>query len=575
MSTVATIKFYDLISAAGAGKLTDVVEREAELSRLTRTLLRPRHHHAIVHGEPGSGKTSLVEALAWRIWQGRQPGLPQRFYRLRTEAIMRLIVNGDSLADCLAALSQAAEQLAGSIVVIEDVQLLTAGDPGRLELTLQILETLLGPAGTRLILTVSSSTYYANLQDDYTLTRLFEPIELRPADTHAVTAMVEQTVPRLERHHHQRISDEAVAQAVAFGGRFGHGRALPDAAIRLLEEAGVQAALAGQDALGAADITAVVAEREHMPVGELTADRQDDLAQLEPQLQQAVIGQAAPLRLIAATIARAQLGLADDSRPRGSFLLLGPSGVGKTETAKALTRLVYHNPNALVRLDMSEYAEAHAAVRLIGSPPGYVGYEEGGQLTGAVAREPYSLVLLDEIEKAHSKLFDVFLQLLDDGRLTDSSGKTVDFTQTLVLATSNCGATEIAAAATAGHDVTTPEFLQTTLMPLLLRGFRPEFLNRFDAILAYQPLSEDHLVALAERELQKLETRLTRHGVRFAVPRELLRQLLRPTLNPLFGARPVKRLITQYFETPIANQLLRRQLPAATIINGAEPWLSL
>jgi ATP-dependent Clp protease ATP-binding subunit ClpC len=574
MSTSIAIKLYDLISAARAKKLHDVVERDPQLNRLARILLRPNHHHAVLVAEPGSGKSSLVEALALRLHQGHYRPLPAKMYRLNTEPIMGLLVGGDSLRQCLAALKQATSQLEDAVIVVEDIQLLASDDPSRLELTLALLQALASHPRIRLIVTTTTTAYNRIFRDDYVFNRTFDALELPEPNTETVTRMVEQAVVRLEQENRTIIETDAIGQAVLYGGRFGHGRALPDAAIRLLEETCVMVGLEGYDRVTAANIKNVVAERERLPVAGLETDQRDSLADLEPNLMRAVVGQNAPLQTIARTIARSQLGLGDPTKPRGSFLLLGPSGVGKTETAKALAQHVFSNPQALVRLDMSEYAEPHAAVRLIGSPPGYVGYEEGGQLTGAVAREPYSLVLLDEIEKAHPKLFDLFLQLLDDGRLTDSSGKTVNFTETLVLATSNLGSVEIAQAAAAGLDIHSPEFLQTTILPVLMHALRPEFINRFDAILIYEPLRLPQLVALAQRELTKLGSRLSRLGVSFQVADDTLTTLLAAQYNPLFGARPVKRLIATHFETPLADKIIRRELSGPVVITGLEPWLT-
>jgi ATP-dependent Clp protease ATP-binding subunit ClpC len=573
MSTSVSIKLQDLVSAARTGKLHDIVARETELVRLVRILLRPSHHHAVLVAEPGSGKTSLIEALALRLQRAHYRQLPAKMYRLNTEPVMSLLVNGDSLRQCLDALRQATSKLKSAIIVIEDIQLLATDDPNRLELTNALLKSLASHPGIRLIASTTSTAYHRIFRDDYAFNRTFDALELSEVTTETAVQMVEQTVPRLEAENRQTIAPEAVRSAVEFGARFGHGRTNPDAAIRLLEETCIKVALEGDHRVTQSDVQSVVAERERLPITDLESSQRDDLANLEPELLRAVVGQDSALRTIARTVAKSQLGLGDASRPRGSFLLLGPSGVGKTETAKALTRLVYSGPNSLVRLDMSEYAEPHAAIRLIGSPPGYVGYEEGGQLTGAVMREPYSLVLLDEIEKAHPKLFDLFLQLLDDGRLTDSTGKTVDFTETMVLATSNAGAHEIAQAATQGTDIHSPAFLQSTILPILMRSFRPEFINRFDAILIYNPLGIPQLVALAQRELTKLSTRLERLGVTFAVSDEHLATLLRANYNPLFGARPVRRLIATRFETPIADRLIKRELASPITITGHEPWL--
>jgi ATP-dependent Clp protease ATP-binding subunit ClpA len=574
MSNTVTIKLKDLLSSARAGKLNDVVGREAEMKRLVRMLLRPSRHHIALVGEPGVGKTSLVEALALRLYQGKLLSTTPKIFALNTTPILALLVGGDSLNECLDALRNAVSQLDSAIIVVEDIQLLAADDPNRLELTIALLEALSSNTAIRLIVTTTISSHQRIFADDYRFGRSFDALHVGEADNAGVLAMIEQARPRLERANHQVISAEAVEQAVYYGGRYGHGRALPDAALRLLEETCVMASLEGYDEVGATEVKAVVSERERLPLAGLETDQKDRLATLETRLLKAVVGQPAPLRTIARNLARAQLGLGDASRPRGSFLLLGPSGVGKTETAKALVAEVFTNPAALVRLDMSEYSEAHSAVRLIGSPPGYIGYESGGQLTGAVAREPYSLVLLDEIEKAHTKLFDLFLQVLDDGRLTDSSGKTVSFTETIVLATSNTGAAEIGEAHRRGMDIHSANFMQDTLLPILMQNFRPEFLNRFDAILVYQPLGNPELIALAQRELARLSARLEHLGIGFKVSDEVLAGLLLPNYNPLFGARPVKRFIAAHFETPVADRLIRRELTGPLTITGTEPWLT-
>jgi ATP-dependent Clp protease ATP-binding subunit ClpC len=574
MSTQVKIQLHDLISAAKNGKLADIVERDPELSRLARIMLRPNNHHVAVVGEPGVGKTSLVEALAIKLHRGHFRPLKPVMYRLSPEPIMALLVNGDSVRTCLNALSAATKQLEAAIIVVEDIHLLATDDPGRLELTMALLQAIASHQGIKLIVTTTQSAFRQVFASDYIFNRMFDDLSVVTPTEIEARIMVGNAVPRLEAQNRQLIEDAAVDEAVKFGGRFGHGRALPDAAIRLLEETCVKVTLDGESLVTASDIQDIVAERERIPTRDLETTQRDRLVDLEVVLKQSVVGQPRPLQTIARTIPKSQLGLSDPSKPRGSFLLLGPSGVGKTETAKSLAKLVFDNPQALVRLDMSEYGEAHSGVRLIGSPPGYVGYEEGGQLTGAVAKEPYSIILLDEIEKAHVKLFDLFLQLLDDGRLTDSSGQTVDFTETLVLATSNAASFEISEAAMAGLDVHSPDFMNKTVLPILMQSFRPEFINRFDAILVYQPLGMPQLVSLAQRELATLSKRLSTVGVSFDVSDELLASLLLPIANPLFGARPVKRLIATQFETPLATKLISRELVGPITITGTEQWLS-
>jgi ATP-dependent Clp protease ATP-binding subunit ClpC len=568
MSKSLSIRFRNL--TVKAGTFTEVIGREAELRRLVQILLRPTHHHAAIIGEPGVGKSSLIEMLTLGISEGAIPQLPSKVYLLDTAPILSLFIAGDSLHACFDALRAQMAQLQEAIIIVEDIQLLAVDDPSRLELTLELLQAITSQTGVRLIVTTTETAFRRTFHDDYIFNRTFVPLEVTEPDMDTIAVILENAAMGQATD----ITPEAAALIVNLSKRYGHGRALPDAALRLFEEVVVKISFDGRKKIEASDVRDVISDREKVPLASLDAKGVAHLAGLEERLYQVIVGQRSVTKTIARTITNSQLGLGDDSRPRGSFLLLGPSGVGKTETAKVLTELVYANSKALIRLDMSEYSEPHSAVRLTGSPPGYVGYEEGGQLTGAVNRQPYSLVLLDEIEKAHPKLFDVFLQLLDDGRLTDSSGKTADFTQTLLLATSNIGSQEITSAYMDGIDVNSPAFLRSVLMPLLLNHFRPEFINRFDAILVYQPLSEPQLVALAQRELSKLGARLSPLGISFNVPNHYLADLLHQDYNPLLGARPVKRLITTHFELPLGEQITSGRLHTPTIIVGGESWLS-
>ncbi|HUD11698.1 MAG TPA: hypothetical protein VMS08_04775, partial [Candidatus Saccharimonadia bacterium] len=309
MNSPISIKLADLVSQARTGKIEDVVERDLELSRLVRILLRPTHHHAVIVAEPGTGKSSLLDALAVRLSGGKYGPLEPKMYRLNTEPIMSLVVNGDSLKSCLTALKAATSQLTSAIIVVEDIQLLASDDPGRLELTLALLTALASHEGIRLVVTTTSNAYHRIFSDDYLFNRSFYALELPEASLESATVMVEQAVPNLERLNHQKIEPGAVEQAVTYGKRFGHGRALPDSAIRLLEETCVKVSLDARDDVTGRDVQDVVAERERLPISDLSSTQDDRIAGLDGVLQKAVVGQSAAIRAISSHLARAQLGL--------------------------------------------------------------------------------------------------------------------------------------------------------------------------------------------------------------------------------------------------------------------------
>lgn len=565
--TEVSIKFRNL--TARAKHRRPITGREAELRRLVQILLKPTHHHAVVVGEPGIGKSSLITMLSQAVSENALPNLPNKIYELDITPVLNLLVAGDSVQNCYQAIHDSLAKLPSAIIVIEDIQLLAANNSTRLEQTVGLLQMIAEIPNIWLITSTTKTAFDRLFRSDYSFSRLLTVLEIEPLPNQVIAKILNQAFVD------QKINPtaEAIDTVMKLASRYGYGRELPDTGIRLIEDIAIRASFDGKKQVEADDIKAFVAEREKIPLSSLKKKNHSNLANLEQKLNQQVIGQAPALRVISRSIIKNELGLTDGTRPRGSFLLLGPSGVGKTETAKALADIVYENPRAMVRLDMSEYSEAHSAIRLTGSPPGYVGYEEGGQLTGAVMRQPYSLILLDEIEKANAKLFDVFLQLLDDGRLTDSSGSTVDFTHTMVMATSNIGSLEITDAVKNGVDISKPSFVSTTLMPLLLKNFRPEFINRFDAILVYQPLAMPQLVSLARREITKLEARLKSKGISFAVSDDLIESLLKADYNPLFGARPVKRLIANHFEMPIAEKIINNELQGDITITGSESWL--
>jgi ATP-dependent Clp protease ATP-binding subunit ClpB len=310
--------------------------------------------------------------------------------------------------------------------------------------------------------------------------------------------------------------------------------------------------------VGEDEIAAVVSRATGIPVARLVESEREKLLRLEEELHRRVVGQDEALTAVSDAIRRAGAGLSDPQRPVGSFIFLGPTGVGKTETAKALAALLFDDEERMVRIDMSEYMEKHAVARLIGAPPGYVGFEEGGQLTEAVRRQPYAVLLFDEIEKAHPDVFNVLLQLLDDGRLTDAHGRTVDFRNTVVIMTSNVGSPQILESTRAGRSASD---VRAEVLALLQRQFRPEFLNRVDDVIVFHALDESHVARIADLQLDRLRARLAERRVRLDVSPAALAHLARLGFDPVFGARPLKRAVQQHLETPLARRILAGEVP--------------
>jgi len=331
---------------------------------------------------------------------------------------------------------------------------------------------------------------------------------------------------------------------------------LPSGAVAILDESLALGRNKKRSLISEEEIYRVVSDKINIPLNQLQVSDKELLKTMEQDLNKRVIGQKPAIAAITSTIQRAKLGLKNPNRPLGSFLLLGPSGVGKTETAKLVAERVFGRKENFVRIDMSEFGEAHTVARLLGAPAGYVGFDAGGGLTNAVKEQPYSLVLLDEIEKAHPKIFDIFLQILDDGRLTSGQGETIDFTQTIIMATSNVGVADIIAGFTQGDDITSEIFIRTKLMPALSESFRLEFLNRFDAILVFNPLSEENLLEVAKLEIKKIEVRAAKHNIKFKIDPNVLANKIKDLSDPRFGARPVKRFIETTCEDLITKKLL-------------------
>lgn len=554
MPTPLRLQYADLLSAARARKTTAIIGRDAELRMLARMLSRRERNSVLISGPPGVGKSALIHGLAQRIAQADRavPSLPM--LRLDTRQLATLLRQPSH--GVLDRVRRALSSLPPAIVVIDDLEQAIGdllGRPAQLD---DLFRPFVERPGVRLLGVLSPDAERILQGVLPYLQKHVEPLHLAEPPTHEILRILARACARLSRAYRVECSGGLAEPALELARHLPARRALPDRALQLLDEACAHCRVRGLAAVRVDELRAIVAEQSGMPLPPSGEAARTELAALDKRLQAAVIGQAHAVSLVADIVRRGWLGLRNPSRPIGSFLFLGPSGVGKTECAKVLAREVYGRESAFHRIDLSEYQEAHTVQRLLGAPPGYIGHDAGGQLTNPVQTRPFSLILLDELEKADPSVLDVFLQLLDDGRLTDGRGQTVDFTKTIVIATSNLAHREILAATARAQDVTAPAFLSTVIRPVLFRHLRPEFVNRFDAVIVFRPLSVEALTSIAELELRKIAARLQHHHLTFRASRALLTAKARELADPAFGARPLKRFLEATCERAVARHLL-------------------
>jgi ATP-dependent Clp protease ATP-binding subunit ClpC len=545
----------NLTKAAKLGKLDAVIGREKEIDQVIRILARRTKSNAILIGDPGVGKTAIVEGLALKISEGQVPDLLKnvQIYNLNLTNLLAGASYQGELEERLNQIVKEVKKIGQAIVFIDEVHMIVgAGGAAGAMTAANILKPALARGDLNVIGATTANEFRQYIEKDPALERRFEPVyiaEPSPADT---LKILEAVAVKLNKHHGVAIDKDALQAAIDLSTRYVQDRFLPDKAIDLLDEATSGAKIAGKASVSVENIKQVLAQRTGIPITSLTQEESVQLMDLDAQLRKQVIGQDQAIKAVTDVIKRSRAGLKDPNRPIGSFLLLGPTGVGKTELAKALARTVYKDEKAMVRLDMSEFTEAHTADKLIGAPPGYVGYEEGGQLTNPIRRRPYSLILMDELEKAHPKVFDVFLQVLEDGRLTDSQGHLADFKNTIIIMTSN---------------IDVSEFLdgqpdRTKLMKALSAYLRPEFLNRIDEIIIMNKLGINEIKAIAKLQLSYVINRLKAKGIALIVSEAVLDKLAQGGDVKEFGARPLKRLIQDKIEEPIAEMIIAGKLKA-------------
>lgn len=559
----------DLTGLAAEGKIDPVVGRSREIRRAVQILSRRSKNNPVLVGEPGVGKTAVAEGLALALSRGELDGAlkNKRLVALDLPAMLAgTKYRGDFEERVKAVLRDV--RRAGDVILFVD-ELHTVIGAGSAEGAIDaanILKPALGRGELQIIGATTPEEYRRHIEKDPALERRFQPVTVAEPDRAGTLEMLRSLRVSLEQHHGVLLRDSALKAAHDLSVRYLNDRFLPDKAIDLLDEAAAAARLEGKTELGAPEIAQLLSQWTGIPAAGLTQDETERLQKLEETLRRRVVGQDEAVSAVARAVRRSRVGLRDPRRPLGSFLFLGPSGVGKTELCRALAETVYGDEKAMLRLDMSEYMEKHAVSRLIGSPPGYVGYGEGGQLTEAVRRKPWSLVLFDEIEKAHEDVWSILLQIMDDGRLTDAAGRRIDFKNTLIVMTSNLGAKAIAAQRPAlgfsGGEGDPERGVREQVLRELKQTFRPEFLNRVDETILFRRLDRDDLLAVARRLLEQLAARAKALGVSLNTGEEALALLAEKGSRENNGARPLRRLMQRGVEDPVSELLLSGALCA-------------
>ena len=554
----------DLTALAASGGVDPVVGRTEEIRRAIQILSRRSKNNPVLVGEPGVGKTAVAEGLALLVSQGRTPRelTGKRIVSLDIPAMLAgTKYRGDFEERVKAVLKDVAR--AGDVILFID-ELHTIVGAGSAEGAIDaanILKPALGRGEVQIIGATTPEEYRRHIEKDAALERRFQPVQIAEPDRALALEMLRSLRPALEKHHRLEISDPALEAACNLSQRYISDRYLPDKAIDLIDEAAAAVRVAGQARpVNDTDVAKVLSVWTGIPVAGLSQSESERLAGLEERLRQRVIGQDEAVAAVARAVQRGRVGLKDPGRPVGSFLFCGPTGVGKTELCRALAECVYGDRDAMIRLDMSEYMEKHSVSRLIGSPPGYVGYEDGGQLTEQVRRRPWSVVLFDEIEKAHEDVWSLLLQIMDDGRLTDATGRRVDFSNTVIVMTSNVGAKTITEnrlplgfAADAGADGSA---MRRAVTQELRATFRPEFLNRVDETIIFRRLETEDLLTITHSLLEEVGRRFAALGLRLTVPEETARLLASLGHSERYGARPLRRTIQREIVDRAAQLLL-------------------
>ncbi len=626
----------DLTRKARDGKLDPVIGRAGEIERIMQILSRRQKNNPMLIGEPGVGKTAVVEGLAQLIVSNQVPDILHG-KRIVTLDVSALVAGSKYRGEFEERLKKCIKEVmdAGDIILFID-EIHTIIGAGSAEGSIDAAAILKPPLSRGEIQVIGATTleeFRKHLEKDSALERRFQPITIGEPNEEQAVRIMEGLRDRYEEHHHVRFTDEALQAAVQLSSRYIQDRFLPDKAVDVLDEAGArmrirnmtlppsvreiddelrrvrgekEEAIAAQNFEAAAklrdeentlkerreaavkeweeesaktvqeitlqDIADVVSMSTGVPVSNLTEAETEKLLRMESVLHERIVGQDEAVTALSKAIRRSRSGLKDPKRPAGSFIFLGPSGVGKTELSKALAEFLFNSEDALISFDMSEYMEKHTVSRLVGSPPGYVGFDEGGQLTKAVRQRPYSVVLFDEIEKAHPDVFNILLQILEEGRLTDGQGRTVDFRNTVIIMTSNVGARDIAQTQTLGFSSEPDKGLsdkeiQSRVMAELKKLFRPEFLNRIDEIIVFKSLTEEQIVQIVRLMAADLRERMIAQNMSINLTDEACKLIAKEGTDVAFGARPLRRAIQRLLEDPLSEQILEGKWQSGMIVD--------
>jgi ATP-dependent Clp protease ATP-binding subunit ClpC len=622
---------------AGEGKLDPVVGRQTEIERIMQILSRRQKNNPVLIGEPGVGKTAVVEGLAQRIAAGQVPELlkGKQIYSLDLAALVAGSKYRGEFEERLKKVMKEIQQRGDIILFIDELHnLVGAGAAEGAIDAASILKPALARGELQTIGATTLDEYRKYLERDAALERRFQQIRVDEPSVDDTVQILRGLRDRYEAHHRCKISDDALFAAASLADRYIQDRHLPDKAIDLIDEAGSRMRIrsmtappryreleeeiekvrkdkedaienqefekaaslrdkerkltqkkreleenwrqneadAEQPEVGEDEIADIVSMWTGIPVFKLTEAESQKLIRMEDELHKRVIGQEEAIVAVSRSIRRARAGIKDPKRPTGSFIFLGPSGVGKTELARTLAEFLFGDEDAMIQVDMSEYMEKHSVSRLVGSPPGYIGYDEGGQLTEAVRRKPYSVLLLDEIEKAHPDVFNILLQILEEGKLTDAQGRRVDFRNTIVVMTSNIGAAQISKNVGLGFSMgddtgMSYEDMKNRVMGELKKVFRPELLNRIDEVIVFHKLTKEEILTIVDIQMKRVREQMATHEVAIELTDEAKELLVEKGYDPAMGARPLRRAIQRVIEDPLADFVLGRTLePGSTIL---------